>query len=210
MGGNKLWADLGGRPLVAWPISVLSSSGVIDALVVVAAQGSERRMSHLLDELGVRATVVTGGASRQHSVRAALDATVEAEWVVVHDGARPFVTPDIIVRGLDESRATGAAIAAVPVTDTIKLVNGDRVASTPARDTLWAAQTPQVFRRSLLLEAHRRATMAVTDDAALVEALGASVRVYMGSYGNIKVTTAVDLQLAALLLERERGRRRGS
>ena len=129
-------------------------------------------------------------------MRAALD-VVDAEWVLVHDGARPLVTEELIRRGLAAARATGAAIAAVPVTDTIKVVSGGRVTATPAREGLWAAQTPQVFKRSLLADAHRLGVSA-TDDAALVEALGVEVRVFEGAYGNIKVTSETDLQRVRL------------
>jgi 2-C-methyl-D-erythritol 4-phosphate cytidylyltransferase len=130
-----------------------------------------------------------------------LEAVSGCEWVMIHDGARPFVTPELIERGLEAASATGAAIAAVPVVDTIKMVEGERIVSTPDRQILWAAQTPQVFRASLLREAHLQSTADATDDAALVEAMGVEVRVFTGAYGNIKVTTAVDLQLANLLAQ---------
>jgi 2-C-methyl-D-erythritol 4-phosphate cytidylyltransferase len=201
MGFDKLWAPLGGFPLIAWSVRALDSSTLIDRLVVVTHSTSVDRAKGLLAELSIEAMVVPGGDRRQDSVQAGLDAAGECDWVVIHDGARPFVTADLVERGLHAASAKGAAIAAVPVVDTVKVVDGTRVVATPDRATLWAAQTPQVFRTELLREAHRRATGNVTDDAALVEAIGAEIQVFMGAYGNIKVTTAVDLDLANLLAQ---------
>jgi 2-C-methyl-D-erythritol 4-phosphate cytidylyltransferase len=171
----------------------------VDRLIVVIG-GAQERWGLLLEQLGVEAALVAGGARRLDSVRAGLEAAEGAEWVVIHDAARPLVTDALIVEGLRAARETGAAIAAVPVIDTIKEVEEGVVRSTPPRDRLWAAQTPQVFRRSLLVEAERAASADVTDDAALVEALGVVVKVYPGSYGNIKVTTAVDVDLVRRLV----------
>jgi 2-C-methyl-D-erythritol 4-phosphate cytidylyltransferase len=200
MSSDKLWADLGGDPLVARSIRVFASSGAVDALIVVVGAGQEERFAELLAGMGVAARVVTGGAERQDSVRAGLEAADDAVWVVIHDAARPMVTVDLIAQGLNEARECGAAIAAVPAVDTIKMVEGGRIVGTPERGALWHAQTPQVFRRSILLAAHRSAAGSATDDAALVEAHGVPVRVYHGSYANLKVTTDVDLTIARALL----------
>jgi 2-C-methyl-D-erythritol 4-phosphate cytidylyltransferase len=200
MGFDKMWATLGDQPIVARSIRVFAASPAIDHLVIAVAAGMEARMMALLAELHIEAVVVAGGARRQDSVQAALRACERARWVVVHDAARALVTPDLIELGIHEARETGAAIAAVPVTDTIKVVAEREIVTTPERDTLWAAQTPQVFRRDLLLEAHGRAKGTASDDAALLEAIGVTVKVYPGSYGNIKITTPVDLHLAATLL----------
>ncbi len=111
---------------------------------------------------------------------------------------------DLIQRGLEAARETGAAIAAVPVTDTIKLAGADRlVMGTPPRHNLWAAQTPQVFRFDIIVQAYRQAGAEVTDDASLVEQLGYKVKLYMGSYDNIKITTSEDLALAELLWQKK-------
>ena len=123
--------------------------------------------------------------------------------MIVHDGARPLVTADLIERGLQGAQDTGAACCALPVPDTIK--EGDetpRVVRTLDRSKLWLAQTPQTFRYDLLMEAHRRAEGEATDDAALVEALGVEVRLYSGSPRNLKVTTLEDLELVQALLAR--------
>ena len=124
-------------------------------------------------------------------------------WVVIHDGARPLVTVGLIEQGLEVAQETGAAVAAVPVTDTIKLTGGDRIVhQTPPRQNLWAVQTPQVFSAKTITEAYSRANGDVTDDATLVEQLGYKVKLYMGSYDNIKVTTPDDLALAEILWQK--------
>lgn len=200
MGFDKIWADVAGLPLIARPLRVLSQTPGVGRVVVVTRGDQIERMRNLLNDLGIEAEVVAGGERRQDSVRAGLAAASGADWIVVHDGARPLVTTDLVRRGLAAVQETGAAIAAVPTTDTIKLVAEGRVVSTPARETLWCAQTPQVFRRSVLVRAHEL-DLAVTDDAALVEALGVIVRVFEGAYGNIKVTSEADLDFVRLVLQ---------
>ncbi|MFH1015911.1 MAG: 2-C-methyl-D-erythritol 4-phosphate cytidylyltransferase, partial [Chloroflexota bacterium] len=144
-----------------------------------------------------------GGERRQDSVAAGLKLTGKCDWVVIHDGARPFVTIDLIERGLEAAKETGAAIAAVPVTDTIKEAGEDSIVrQTLPRQNLWAVQTPQVFRIDIITEAYRRARGDVTDDAMLVEQMGHKVKVFMGSYDNIKITTPEDLALAEVLVKK--------
>ncbi len=127
----------------------------------------------------------------------------DRRWVAIHDGARPCVTPDMLSRALHEVRGSGAAIAAVPVKDTIKVVGeGQVISATPDRATLWAAQTPQAFDYQTLLDAHRTADVEYTDDAAMVEAAGHRVTVFRGDYDNLKVTTPEDLDVATMLLAR--------
>jgi 2-C-methyl-D-erythritol 4-phosphate cytidylyltransferase len=200
MGTDKLWADLCGQPLIAWPLRAFAASDAIDELIVAVSAATRDRMTCLLDELGIAAKVLIGGARRQDSVRAALDAAGDAEWVVIHDGARPRLTGKLIDDGLFAAAASGAAVAAVPVVDTVKQVENGTVVRTLDRDALWAIQTPQVFRRAFLVEAHASVLTEVTDDAAMLEALGLAVRVYMGAYENIKVTTPADLRLAVSLI----------
>jgi 2-C-methyl-D-erythritol 4-phosphate cytidylyltransferase len=126
----------------------------------------------------------------------------DCEWIIIHDGARPLLTQDLILRGLEAARETGAAAAAVPVTDTIKLAGEDRtVIETPPRRNLWAVQTPQVFRTAIIKEAYRQAQGDVTDDSTLVEQTGGRVKLYMGSYDNIKITTPRDLAIAELSIK---------
>jgi len=121
---------------------------------------------------------------------------------VIHDGARPFLSQELIEKGLKEARQSGAAVPALPVTDTIKVVSTDSfVVETPLRQRLWSVQTPQVFRCDIINEAYRNVRGDVTDDAALVENLGYKVKVYPGSDTNIKVTTPDDLYLAEAIIK---------
>jgi 2-C-methyl-D-erythritol 4-phosphate cytidylyltransferase len=168
---------------------VLSPANLEKATELVHAQG------------WTKVTVVPGGKRRQDSVRAGLDALPETAWTIVHDGARPLATVSTFETGLAEARHTGAAIAAVPVKDTIKVIDGDHtVTDTPDRSTLWVVHTPQVFATQLLRRAHDSIAHDVTDDASMVELVGGSVRVFMDSYANIKVTTPEDLAIAETLM----------
>ena len=155
--------------------------------------------------------VCAGGERRQDSVRLGLERLPECEWVIVHDGARPLLDGDMITAGMEAARPTGAAVAAVPVTDTIKMVDADGVVTrTIERDRLWAVQTPQVFRRQLLIDAHRSVTHDVTDDASMTELIGAGVKIFMGSYDNLKVTTPDDLVVARSILSGRKRAARGT
>ena len=208
MGGtDKVFAPLVGRPLILWTLAAFQHCDAIDGVVVVAAPRSALRLERLCAEwrmTKVRA-VVSGGKERQDSVRAGIEATEGAAIVAVHDGARVLVTPELIAAGVELARESGAALCAVLARDTVKDVEGDPpvVRATIDRGRAWLAQTPQVFARDLLLEAHRRAEATATDDAALVEAIGHEVRVYEGAASNLKVTTPEDLIIAEALL-RER------
>jgi 2-C-methyl-D-erythritol 4-phosphate cytidylyltransferase len=207
---DKLWAPLPGadkrtRPLLAYTLAAFESCPAVGRIVLVTADDALERARELIEKEPfdkVRA-LVAGGDTRQDSVRAGLEALGRCEWAIVHDGARPLVTPDLIEQGLEEARETGASSCALPVPDTVK-EGDDRgyVARTLERSRLWLGQTPQTFRYDLLVEAHRGADSDVdaTDDAALVEALGVRVRLYGGSPRNLKVTTREDLAIAQALL----------
>ena len=201
---DKMFAPLAGRPLLAWTLAAFKKCDAIDGIVVVASTDSVSRVRGLVAEwrFDKVTAVVTGGATRQQSVRAGIEAASDAAIVAVHDGARPLVTPEIIARGVALARETGAALCAVPARDTVKDVEGDPpvVAATPDRARAWLAQTPQVFDRQLLLDAHARAEADATDDSALVEAMGHRVRVYEGDYANIQLTPPEDLIVAEALL----------
>ena len=148
-----------------------------------------------------------GGERRQDSVAAGLQhLDRDWTWVVVHDAARPLVTPGLVERGLKAAAEVGAAVAAVPVADTIKLAGADgTVKQTLERGSLYAVQTPQVFRRDIIDTAYHRVTGDATDDASLVERAGYRVRLFPGDHDNIKVTTPEDLVVAAALWkERQR------
>ncbi len=203
MGGvDKIWAELGGRAVVAWALQAFSDSGLVDEIALVLCEKDLERGRELVDKEGWKGVrVVMGGRRRQDSVANGLQKLVGCDWVLVHDGARPLVTSDIIERGLEAARETGAAAAAVPATDTVKAAAPDMmVLQTPPRGNLWAVQTPQVFCYSLLMKAHQNAA-DVTDDASMVEVLGGRVKLYMGAYDNIKITTPSDLAVAEALLK---------
>jgi len=206
MGGiDKAFVRLGGKPMLSRVVAVLQRcEAVAQIVIVVSEQGLGKCRELVADEGWSKvADVCPGGERRQDSVAAGLGRLRDCRWVVVHDGARPLVTEDLILRGLAEARETGAAVAAVPVTDTIKVAGDDRlVVETPPRHRLWAVQTPQVFRYDIIMEAYRRVNVDVTDDASLVESAGHKVKLYMGSYHNIKVTTPDDMHLAEVLWQK--------
>ena len=203
MGGvDKVFAGLGGKPLLAWVIETFEQCSAVNEVVVVVSEPSLEQCREMVarEKWSKVTDICIGGKRRQDSVRAGLNSLGQCDWVIVHDGARPLVTEDLIDRGLSEARETGAAVAAVPVTDTIKVAAEDGlVGETLSRRNLWAVQTPQVFRFDIISEAYSRVQGEVTDDASLVEQLGYKVKLYMGSYDNIKVTTPADLALAELL-----------
>jgi 2-C-methyl-D-erythritol 4-phosphate cytidylyltransferase len=200
---DKIFAPVLGRPIITYTLDQLESFAPVSQIVLVLDQASLERGEALVKQRGYRKVshLCPGGARRQDSVRAGLEALEPCDWVIVHDGARPCLNHEILRRGLEAAAGPGAAVAGVPVTDTIKVVNPQQmVEGTPARERLWAAQTPQVFRFELLMDAHRRGEQAVTDDAALVESLGHPVKMFLGSYENLKVTTPKDLAIAEALL----------
>jgi len=205
MGGvDKVFALLGGKPALSWVLDAFEKCKAVDQIVVVVSKANVERCRQLIAEKkrSKQFEVCAGGKRRQDSVAAGLKQLKDCDWVVIHDGARPLVTKDLIERGLKAARETGAAVAAVPVTDTIKIAGDDKIVhQTPPRQKLWAVQTPQVFRTGLISEAYRKAEGEVTDDASLVERLGYKVKLYMGSYDNIKITTNNDLLIAEILLK---------
>jgi 2-C-methyl-D-erythritol 4-phosphate cytidylyltransferase len=197
----KAFAILAGRPMVEWSIAALQQVAAVTEIVVALPPG----VAAPAGTIGV-----PGGSQRSHSVRAALAAAAHDDVVVVHDAARPLVTAELIAACLEALAGADAAIAATPVTDTIKECDGDRVVRTLDRSRLWAVQTPQVFRREALERALAQdddVVAAATDDAALVEALGGTVRIVPSPPENLKVTTALDLRVAEMLLSD--GLRRG-
>ncbi|MFC2025108.1 2-C-methyl-D-erythritol 4-phosphate cytidylyltransferase [Chloroflexota bacterium] len=204
MGGiDKVLATLGGEPLLVQATRAFQKSRLVNQIVVVVSAGKEKKCRQLVagKEWSKVSNVCLGGERRQDSVAVGLARLKQCDWVIIHDAARPLVTVDLIERGLEAAKETGAAVAAVPVTDTIKVAGDDRlVRETPPRHNLWAVQTPQVFRFDIIDEAYHQTKSEVTDDATLVEQLGYKVKLYMGSHDNIKVTTPDDLALAEWLL----------
>ncbi|MBN8867983.1 MAG: 2-C-methyl-D-erythritol 4-phosphate cytidylyltransferase [Solirubrobacterales bacterium] len=205
-GGPKALVELAGRPLYAWSVEAFRQASWVDRIYVAVPPGQADRFT----EPGI--VTVEGGETRSHSVAnglAAITAEGSPEMVVVHDAARPLVSPALIdaaVIGLDADVELHALIAAAPVTDTVKRLGEDGVVvETLNRSTLVSVQTPQVFRVGFLRDAIATGDLAAaTDDASLIEAAGGSVGVIESPSGNIKVTVPGDLDLAALLLERNR------
>jgi len=200
-GINKLFATLGGKPLLAWSVDICQRYSLVQQIVLVLNDEDLARGQRLKKERGwSKVTLCPGGSRRQDSVRGGLSQIKECDWVMIHDGARPFLTSDLIGDGLKVVGKTGAAVAAVPVKDTIKVAADERlVGGTLQRDRLWAAQTPQIFSFDVITKAYEDLATEATDDAAAVELLGYKVQLYMGDYKNIKVTTTEDLALASII-----------
>jgi 2-C-methyl-D-erythritol 4-phosphate cytidylyltransferase len=198
----KALARLGGRSLLERSAAALAAAPEIDLVVPVVAAEVLSRLPEWAPDLAAIAKLappVAGGEERHDSVRAGLAALPpDVAWVAVHDAARPLVRPEDVSRVVRAALETGAAILAVPCADTVKRVRDGRVVETPPRSECWAAQTPQVFRRDWLAEAHEKAAaegIFGTDDASLVERLGMQVTVVPGDPANRKVTRAEDLAL---------------
>jgi 2-C-methyl-D-erythritol 4-phosphate cytidylyltransferase len=204
-GRPKALVELAGRPLVQWSIDALRQVEEIERIVLALPPGTAA-------PAGVRA--VEGGACRSESVRRALDAAGEGDPVLVHDAARPLVTADLaerVLAALAGEQDADAAIAAAPVTDTVKRVDGaGAVTETLERSELWAVQTPQVFRRAALeraLDVSAQELARATDDAWLIEQAGGRVIVVRASEENMKVTVPLDLRVAEMLLAVRREQR---
>lgn len=203
-GGDKLFAEVAGRPLVGHTLRAAGTAGVFDAVVIAAPPHHWERLRSLAAEAGFDDCRITvGGERRQESVARALEAIGTAEIVTVHDAARPLCAPRLFSACVAAAREHGAATVAVPVVETIKRVASGLVVETLPRGTLYATQTPQSFRGDLLAEAHaqaRRLGTEADDDAGLVESLGVSVRVVLGSPDNVKVTHPRDLAVLRSIL----------
>ncbi|MBP3045279.1 2-C-methyl-D-erythritol 4-phosphate cytidylyltransferase [Bacillus subtilis] len=210
-GRNKLFIELKGDPVIIHTLRVFESHRQCDKIILVINEQEREHFQHLLSDYPFQTSIelVAGGDERQHSVYKGLKAVKQEKIVLVHDGARPFIKHEQIDELIAEAEQTGAAILAVPVKDTIKRVQDLQVSETIERSSLWAVQTPQAFRLSLLLKAHAEAErkgFLGTDDASLVEQMeGGSVRVVEGSYTNIKLTTPDDLTSAESIMESESG-----
>ena len=202
----KQFLALGGGPILAATVRHFARHPAIDGVLVAAPAAYVERATRALRGCRGAAAVVPGGQTRQESVWLALRAAPDdADFVVVHDAVRPFITRALIDAVVGAARAAGAAICALPVTETVKRVRGDEVEATLDRTGLWTVQTPQAFRADLLREAHekaRRDGVVGTDDAALVERLGHPVKVIRGLEGNLKITTPEDLRRARRMAAR--------
>ena len=210
-GCNKVFLTLGGEPVLVRTLRQFARVPAVSECIVVAGAQEMETVEAMLRAADAREglpswRVVAGGSERQYSVANGLAACdKEAEIVLVHDAARPLIRPAVIAAVIEAARTTGGAIAAVPEKNTVKVVDAaGRVVETPPRSALWAVQTPQGFRRETLAAAYAQAAadgFLGTDDASLVERLGAPVAVVESDYQNIKVTTPEDLVIAEALLK---------
>lgn len=207
MGFDKLTAELCGLPVLIHTINAFEDCSLIDEIVVVTR---EQHIPALLDDVKYQGykklrSIVKGGATRQQSVYAGVCAcSADAQYICIHDAARPLVTYEVIEAAIEAAVRHGAATAAVPAKDTIKRRRGDFVAETLPRETLMQIQTPQVFKKELYLRAFSQVSQEYSDDCQLIESLGAPVAFSQGDYKNIKLTTEEDFILAeAFLMQRE-------
>jgi len=200
--GDKLTADLRGRPVLAWSLAAFEAADGIGSIVVVCSAGREAEVESLGRTWAPTRfqRAVTGGERRRDSVEAGLRACA-SRYVAIHDGARPLVTADLIARTLAAADKRSGAIAALPVTDTIKEVAGGFIAGHPERGRLYTAQTPQVVLRQAWLQAAASSDNDETDDAAMLSRLGLEVAIARGDPSNLKITRPLDLDLARLLLD---------
>lgn len=205
---SKQYLWLKDKPILIHTLMAFESMDFIDGIWLVVGQHDKERCREWIASYDCQKVkhIISGGNERQHSVyRGISTISSEYEWVMIHDGVRPFVTEDMAISCLHQAKRYGSAVAAVPVKDTVKIVDeAGLIRSTPDRRSLWAVQTPQAFRLDQLKEAHEAAQrdgVIGTDDAMLLERLGAKVAVSSGDYANIKITTPEDLLIAERYLE---------
>lgn len=209
MGIKKQFIELEGKSVLAHTVSAFNSCEIIDEIILVVGKEDKEKVSEeMLSKYGFEkvSQIVEGGAERQDSVYNGLMAvSEEMQYVMIHDGARPFINKEVIERALQVTKEKGATVVAVPVKDTIKVVSEKfEVEATPNRSTLWSVQTPQSFEKQLLIDANafaKEKCLQVTDDSMLVEAYGHNVYVVEGDYNNIKITTPEDLIIGQAILK---------
>lgn len=204
-GVDKVMAQLKGEPVIRHTARAFQTCDAIREIVIVTREELIRPIAGLCRDFSKVTAVVAGGASRQESVHLGLNALSEGmELVAIHDGARPLVTWQVIDRVVRAANTYAAAAPAIPVKDTVKVVEGRVVRQTPDRATLFAVQTPQAFDFDLLRGALKKAELdgaQVTDDCSAVERMGMTVKIVEGDERNLKITTPLDLKIAELLME---------
>lgn len=207
-GINKQYLNLNEKPLLSYSLEVFFTCIDIDEIILVISRSdNEIFYNNILKDFYVNKPlkVVFGGDERQESVRKGLkEADKNTDIIVIHDGARPFITTEMIEICIKEASKYGASSLGVPVKETIKITdNGNFVINTPDRERIWLAQTPQAFKHDIIVQAHKYAHEqgeSATDDAMLVEHLNRSVKMVVGDYCNIKITTAEDLVIAEAMM----------
>ncbi|EKE03376.1 MAG: 2-C-methyl-D-erythritol 4-phosphate cytidylyltransferase [uncultured bacterium] len=202
---NKLLRNINGMPVIVHTLQVISSVEAISEITICTSENiiDEIKSSVLKYNISKVKQVILGGATRQESVFKGLKSLDNPDFVVIHDGARPLVTKDIIENSIKTAVEKGPAIVAVPTKDTIKRVDKEtnQIIATLNREQLWNIQTPQVFKYNDILEAHIRfEEQDFTDDSALIEKLGIPAFTVMGSYKNIKITTQEDIKIAEVFM----------
>ena len=209
MGGiDKVMAPLNGEPMIVRTVRAFQNCDAISEIVVVTREDLILPITSLCAQMDKVQAVVAGGSSRQESVHLGLNAlSGKCKLAAIHDGARPLISWQVIDRVVRAANTYGAAAPAIPVKDTIKVVQGGVVKETPDRASLQAVQTPQVFDFDILRGALKKAKQdgaQVTDDCSAVERMGMAVKIVEGEERNLKVTTPLDLKIAQLLLEEEK------
>lgn len=201
-GVDKVLADLGGQPVLAWSLAAGRAAGCFDDFIVVAPPEKLAAFANAVRTFMPEARVVAGGATRTASSWAALDAAVDADVIAIHDAARPFAPPSLFARCVETAAAQGSAVAGLPLADTVR--RADEAGSTTeevSREGLWSAQTPQAFRTDLLARARAAAGDAsFSDDAAALVAAGSRPKMIPGERRNLKITTLEDLGYARELV----------
>jgi 2-C-methyl-D-erythritol 4-phosphate cytidylyltransferase len=208
-GKNKLLLELEGRAILIHTLEVFEQDPACEEIILAVHPDDRETFKGLAVEHGIKKArkLVIGGKERQDSVYNALKTVQDTEFVMVHDGARPFIAQEVVGELLRKAADMGAAIAAAPVKDTIKKAANGIVQETIERASLWQVQTPQAFQVELLMEAHARAEQegfTGTDDASLVERLGEEVGIIESDYDNIKITTPEDIYFAEAILAKRR------
>ena len=201
-GVDKVLADLGGQPVLAWSLAAGLAAGCFDDIVVVAQDTNLDRLKAVVQERAPLAQVIAGGATRTASSWAALDAAQGADVIAIHDAARPFAPPSLFAKCVEIAAAEGSAVAGLPVADTVRRADEAGAATEEvSREGLWSAQTPQAFRVALLAKAREAAgDRSFSDDAAALVAAGVRPKMILGERRNLKITTFEDLAYARELV----------
>lgn len=208
---QKPYINLDGKPILARTLTALSrNKNITEILVSVSKDKLNKTQREIIKKYNIKkTTLVIGGKERSDSVYNALKVVSrDVDYILIHDGIRPFITDKFIEDLLKQSSRFNAVVAAVPVKPTLKFVNKNGfIKNTPPRECFWEAQTPQVFRRDLIEKAYkiaRKKKITATDDSSLVERIGVKPKIVMGSYSNIKITTKEDLELAKIIIKRHK------